>query len=157
MGFASRIEIDISALLTNPTIADMITANLTKTLFKSGYLILPQFPGWYVAEPIVFEPIVSTGAATWQVAQGDRYYTFAAKAEAFRSAEIEQVLSLLAPSVTLRDYCYLGGGGSLATDGDGNQYKTRTGRLTLYPAQSPALSDGRVSHFEPMDLRFDEF
>lgn len=160
MSHPAWIEIDASAVTGDAAIAPMLTANLTKGLFNGQWLALPQFPGWYVPERIAFEPLVISGAAAASVAMGDSFYSFSAKAEAYRAGEIKQVLdALLALSqiVTVQDYCYLGGGGTLSADGQGRQYKTRTGRLTLNPPQNPGMgSDGRIIYFEPMELQFEE-
>jgi hypothetical protein len=157
MAISARIEILLGDVVTHPTVAPMLTANLTKGIFQSGRLLLPQYPGWYVPEPVVFEPIVERGAAGVTVLMGDRFYGFSAKAEAYRSHEIHQVLSLLPEVVMLRDYCSLGSGGSLVLDGDGHYYVTRTGRLTLYPPQSAGkVRAGRPVHFEQMDLKFEQ-
>lgn len=155
-----RIEFDTSAVVGEVAIAPMLTANLTKGLFNGEWLALVQSPGWYVPERITTEPLVLAGAASSTVLMGDSFYGFTAKAEGYRAGEIKQVLdALLALSniVTLRDYCYLGGGGTLDTDGSGLPYKLRSGRLTLNPPQNPAKgSDGRIIYLEPMEFQLEE-
>lgn len=156
MGVPGRLEIDVSAVIGDASVSSYPTANRTKWMFSGGRLILPQFPGWYVPEPVVWEPVVRLGVATPTVIQGDRFYGFSAKVEAYRAGEVQRVLDLLSNVATLRDYCYLGGGGTLAADGQGIQYKLRTGRLIISPPQSPAIRGGRVSYFEPMEFQFEE-
>ena len=157
MAVSGRIEIVLGSVASDPLVVAMISHNRTKGMFTDGRLGLPQGPGWYVPEPVVFEPVVMRGAAAADVIQGDRFYSFTAKAEAYKSHEIYQILSLLPASVTLRDYCYLGGAGTPVLDAGGHYYVVRTGRLTLYPPQNAGkVSGGRPVHFETMDLRFEQ-
>ncbi|NEO83820.1 MAG: hypothetical protein F6J87_06090 [Spirulina sp. SIO3F2] len=160
MAIPTRIEFPLDAIITEPAIAPMITANLTKGLFHGNNLALPQ-SSWYVPDPIATETLIEVGAAATNVSYGDRFYAFSAKAEPNRAAEIELILKALIannPTVTVWDYCCLGGGGTLVTDGDERQYKLRTGRLTLEPPQSPGIgATGRVVYTEPMEFRFEPF
>lgn len=157
MAIAARIEIDVSSVISDPSVSSYPTANLTKGMFSGGRLGLPQGPGWYVPEPVVFEPVVMRGAAAADVIQGDRYYGFTAKGEAYRSHEIYKILSLLPDVVTLRDYCYLGSAGTPVVDGHGHYYVVRTGRLTPSLPQNPGrVFASRTVYFETMDLRFEQ-
>lgn len=155
-----RIEIDILPIVSHPVIAPMLSDNLTKGLFNGDRLALLQPPGWYVPEWVIHEPITHSGATSSLVIMGDRFYSFAAKAEAYRSGEVKTILDTLSQSIAtpaIRDYCYLGGGGLIEVDEDGFQYKNRAGRLTVNPPQNPGKgSDGRIIYFEPMELQFEE-
>jgi hypothetical protein len=157
MAIAPRIEIVLGSVISHATVAPMVTANLTKGMFTGDRLGLPQFPGWYVPEPVVFEPVVERGVVGVTVLMGDRFYGFTAKTEAYKSPEIYKVLSRLSGLVTLRDYCYLGGAGTPVLDSDGHYYVVRTGRLTLYPPQNVGkVRTGRPVHFETMELKFEQ-
>lgn len=151
------IEIELGAVIDLPAIAPMVTAKLTKGLFVSGRLALPQFPGWYVPDAVVFEPVLLRGVASSRALTGDRFYAFTAKAEAYRSHEIYRILTALPNVITLRDYCYRGSAGTPVSDSAGRQYVVRTGRLTVDPPVNPGrIVGGRTVYFEPMEFRFEQ-
>ncbi|MBP0022215.1 MAG: hypothetical protein J7647_32245 [Cyanobacteria bacterium SBLK] len=153
MGIVAKIEINISPIASDPDIAAIASIPENQGLIQGDWLILPQWPGWYIPQPLTYETEIYTTPQTARASYGDRFYKFVAKTEGARAGAIYRILLALPNPVTLRDYCNRGGGGTLG----GTHpwiYKERSGKLTIEGPVDPMNSNGITRYVEGCELKF---